>query len=325
MPLDAVADEFLGGLPEVGRGSGQVSSHQQTALINSRFDREISFRRRSRELRILKAEEQAAVDGEIVRTQISQLDPRDPEFLTKRNNILEARPDSLLDTVTARFLGLQDEVYDEAEHDRQRIEELNLERMRRAEGIQASEAAAERSETRRRERNTEEARQARIDSLSSEARMILEGSEDPDALEQAEQFDVDFAMELALLEGGFEAATIESFKEPDGTLNRKKIARAVGLQKRAAAEAEQRDIQARNLSFELKELKDQIDAAADAITPDENLIKRLNEEADEVRGRLRRLRGIDTSTAPGTPTGGATPEEAEAEATLRELGIGVGA
>ena len=130
MPLEKSATAVFGddprlkpvsmGLFPTGGTRGNVSPGQFKQLDNNYMKRAEQILQHKDRVATLRDKEQARVQGSQAIGLIQGLDPKDPNYLTNRNDIISRYPKASLDAAANSFLDMQEDVYAQTEHERRR-------------------------------------------------------------------------------------------------------------------------------------------------------------------------------------------------------------
>jgi hypothetical protein len=297
------------GVPEVSLprapsvfGGGGTGFFQAQALENqnrNRLVRTLEFRSQVSDL---MRGEQARSQGAAAMSQLSRLNPRDPDYLDKRNQIISANPNAALDETAAAFLGLQEDVFADAEADRQADASFE-DSARRAEFQETLfEARDKRRLATAKEQAKLDEQEAGLEGLSSFGQdQFLDyknaGFTEEAALKKAQADDENESAVVGLLEAGLSEADIYGLKDANGApvtdaegnaikpgvldaegrVDRRKVAEFVGQQKiRAQAELAAKE-ERRRLEQDLKLLNEQLESAGHSTGVKEPLLKAIAE------------------------------------------------
>lgn len=266
-------------------GRGGVSFLQAQSLESGNRNRLASTLEFRDRVHTLVRREQTRAQAAAAMSQISRLNPRDPDFLQKRNDIIAQNPNATLDEAMGNLLKMQDDIYSEAEAGRARDQQFEDFKTRTEynEGI-----LDKRNE--KRQGQAEQARgRAGVEGLSDFGRERFEGYRDfgfrdEEALKKAQADEQNEGAVLSLLEGGFteqeifggtaeDGTELPSLVDKDGKVDPRKVASALGEKKRAEAEKKLKADERKALEDRLERLNDLLEA------------NKL--ESDDVKGPIR--------------------------------------
>lgn len=308
---------------------GAIPSHTFDAMDRKHMKRAQEILTFRDNVAMMKEREAARVQGNMAMRQISQLDPSQPDYLQKRNQIMSRYPKAGLDQTAQSFLGMQEDVYSEESRRRQ----YELERQNRFEDqVNQYERMAER-EDQRAELQLAKERSREVMGMSSGAQTAyytsIQSGDDPEAAyRRAVAFAESERETLEYLKsGGLEKDLYVTDPETGATRRRtqKEIAQQMGAFERQEREqgvkdARERDLEAQSdlVSDQIKQLVDQLssDALLDMTAEEraaevEQINKKvatLQQNLDSYRNQLADLRGLGSGTQGAVPSTAPTEE-----------------
>lgn len=331
MPLEDSATAVLGPDPRLqfapvsgvasGSQGGGIPSHVFNAMDRKHMQRAeeiLMFRDR---VATLKDRESARVQGNMAMGQISRLDPSQPDYLQKRNEIISRYPKAMLDDTANKFLDLQEDLYDQEqgkrEYDRQRQQSFDLE-------MQRIEAYSERDDERSAAIEAREQARA-VRSMSSTAQdayydAVETGASPEEAFARAQrQHEREQYRNEYLRQGGLRSDLFVTEDGQERPRTEEELAELQGSRRRKQAEREFQENQIDDLDDQLRDVDSQIkmlnqelssDAFLDLAPEDQERetarirekIATLQKQGDTYREQLANLRGLQSGEQSASPS-----------------------
>lgn len=302
--LSTTTESILGipGLARAGRQISGVDSRQALNLQEGLLDGTARILERNNRIQAFLTEEKARRAGLAVMDSITELDPASSDYLIQRNRILSERPEASLDKTAMAVLGLQEDIYRDASHNRQQQEAWDREQKMYEERLSHEDETLKNRYAAQKELELSKA----VSQLSSNAQTIFrkyqaEGVAPQDALAEASAWDEDQSLQADLLEAGIPPKDIQEALTENGRLGKLGAAYLLG-------QAEIKRKSAKEDLDKSKALQDEINSLMDELSdplniPTEARKKTIMSEVQTFRSQLRALRGI----GPGGSSGG-TPD-----------------
>lgn len=317
--LGSTAEEFLGlpGIASVARSQspiGAVNPVYRAFADEKLLDQTVNLLDKANRIQSFMQAQKARAAGDAVMGELSGLRPDQPDYLTKRNELLARYPHATLDQTALNFLGLQEDVFQVSERQRwytqNRADDLTDFSARADKQIEAEDRAQDRYRSHEISRN--------VMGLTPEARGIYESvhqnTKDPEtALSEALAFEQDQETRLAMLQEGFSPEEILGLETPENktrgfkVIDRGKAAAELGKRKQAAFSKKLLDDHINKIEDEIRDLRTDLKADIYEDIASETLAKKRLSDLQETLTKLRGIGGITAPAPNGTDGPASSP------------------
>lgn len=297
-PLDSLA-RLITLPPVVGDPRSTVTLGQSQALMGTAMDQQSKILQYWDRIDTFQQKAESRAAGSQVIAGLQQLDPRDPEYLTKRNALLSSQPAATLDAMAVNFLGLQEDLYRATEAERQRKEDMEF----RGRMLQVRSAEEEAED----ERDFLTTKLPELSDIAQTAYATAreQGMSHAEAMIVSGRVDKNETEILTLLEEGFTEQEVEGMLNPEtGFIDARKRAAALGKRKRETASQKEKE------ELERAERRGLEDALADLIAQeramtsgDQALLNPNPEGLAEIRKAMADIRSRLGYPTPGETMG----------------------